>query len=862
MKPANIMLVPSEATAPIGFRAVITDFGLARLDPVVSPSNLSAFSNTARPIGTLAYMAPEQLENAHISSATDIYAFGLVLFEMVTGTRAFPSDNLLSGIAQRLTGSPPLPQSLVPDLPIHWCRTIEGCLRLKPTDRFQFASDVMEVLDGKHIGLLRIVRPSLGQRLSLATGPIRRRVLSLAAICLVMVALFLGGLRIYRTVTDLKVAPGALVYLAPVSNQTGEKSLDNVTELIGAGLSQSVQVNLLDQGRVGDILQRMTKAPDTLIDPPIAREIAMRAGAVRVIFATVTGSAGSYSLNIDIQQPDASDLLRFRDHWPKSFLWHTSSGNQSTGTIPAELLSTIRTTSDWIRHEVGESANDIARLDAPPEDVTTGNWQALGEYKLSRELSEKDRPQEEVIALERAVEIDPGFALAWGRLGDLLMTLHRETEGYDAYDRATSQELLNRLSSREKYRILGMQAEDQWRWQDAERYFENWQTLYPNDYLAFVYPSWSLRKLGKADLDVENLRRAVELAPGQTYIKDSLAEALMIDGHHQEGREIVAELLRNGNSVDRARLTEARIDFLDFRFDDAARDLQALTHSSDRRALSDSFLWLASFFAEQGRFHEAWETLTEGMQADRKLGHPEAQSKKLIYRGWISAKLGRFAECAEDVHEGLKLDSSPSQILRAEDVLGGAITIAPTASTRELRTEMVEIGTRLPKDRPGPSGLILELRTRGEILLAQGHAAAAVAEFRKLDKIDSQVGSRDYLGRSLLALAAKVSDSDVGTQLRREAMTAYSQMALRPNCLWGWAISYPPGFWADELTSYLKLANELGDDSSSASAALTNLHRLRGLIFPNAGQDSSHLNKRHNNANRSQRNSEEYHGSN
>jgi len=47
----------------------------------------------------------------------------------------------------------------------------------------------------------------------------------------------------------------------------------------------------------------------------------------------------------------------------------------------------------------------------------------------------------------------------------------------------------------------------------------------------------------KADLDVENLRRAVELAPGQTYIKDSLAEALMIDGHHQEGREIVAELL-------------------------------------------------------------------------------------------------------------------------------------------------------------------------------------------------------------------------------------------------------------------------------------------------------------------------------
>lgn len=107
MKPANIMLVPAEATASVGFRAVITDFGLARLDPVLSQGNLSALSHTARPIGTLAYMAPEQLEGTAVSPATDIYAFGLILFEMVTGTRAFPSENFLSGIAQRLTGTLP-----------------------------------------------------------------------------------------------------------------------------------------------------------------------------------------------------------------------------------------------------------------------------------------------------------------------------------------------------------------------------------------------------------------------------------------------------------------------------------------------------------------------------------------------------------------------------------------------------------------------------------------------------------------------------------------------------------------------------------------------------------------------------------
>src|SRR5271157_2523092 len=132
IKPANVMLVSPASgspaiplTIPDQLRAVITDFGLARQDPVLKTTDHSTVSRSGFPLGTLAYMAPEQLEGGQISPATDIYAFGLVLFEMVTGQRVFPSSNPLTGLTQRLTGPPPSPRSLVPGLPDAWCRAIE-----------------------------------------------------------------------------------------------------------------------------------------------------------------------------------------------------------------------------------------------------------------------------------------------------------------------------------------------------------------------------------------------------------------------------------------------------------------------------------------------------------------------------------------------------------------------------------------------------------------------------------------------------------------------------------------------------------------------------------------------------------------
>jgi serine/threonine protein kinase len=228
IKPGNIMLVPpgenSRQPARPSARVVITDFGLARIDPIFSQDELPLTQHTShsnQPIGTPPYMAPEQLEGHPVSAATDIYAFGLLLFEMATGQRAFPSTNLLTGIAQRLTGQPPSARAIQPNLPDSLEQAIQGCLRRNPEDRFQSAQAVVDCLTGQtrppEIATIPATNPQSKPNQRFYT----RKSLVLAAILPVAVSLFLLGLNaISWWKGNPAVAAGALVYLAPVKNET------------------------------------------------------------------------------------------------------------------------------------------------------------------------------------------------------------------------------------------------------------------------------------------------------------------------------------------------------------------------------------------------------------------------------------------------------------------------------------------------------------------------------------------------------------------------------------------------------------------------------------------------------------------
>lgn len=142
-KSGNVMLVPDPLQEG-GLRAVVTDFGIARTESSLLSG--SGDSTSGEFLGTHAYMAPEQFENRPVTPATDLYAFGIVLFEMVTGSCPLTGDSLMATAAKRLAEPPPSPRRHVPSLSRKWETAILRCLERDPERRFAGAREVAAAL--------------------------------------------------------------------------------------------------------------------------------------------------------------------------------------------------------------------------------------------------------------------------------------------------------------------------------------------------------------------------------------------------------------------------------------------------------------------------------------------------------------------------------------------------------------------------------------------------------------------------------------------------------------------------------------------------------------------------------------------
>jgi serine/threonine-protein kinase len=263
LKPGNIMLTKSGTK--------LLDFGLAKLrGPQAAVANLSAqptegSSLTAQGtiLGTLQYMAPEQLEGKEADSRTDIFAFGVVVYEMATGKKAFEGKSQASLIAKILDSDPPPISSLQPMTPPQLDRVVKKCLAKEPEKRWQAASDISDEL--------KWITESDSQIASQMSAPVKGlATLGRRPMIVGMGALLFGAVVASLVIWNLKPAPAL---------STRRESRFTITLPPGqqlAGLNEGLAVALSPDGthlayvaRQGGTQQLYLRAMDSLEARPI-----------------------------------------------------------------------------------------------------------------------------------------------------------------------------------------------------------------------------------------------------------------------------------------------------------------------------------------------------------------------------------------------------------------------------------------------------------------------------------------------------------------------------------------------------------------------------------------------------------------
>ena len=484
-KSSNVMLVPHGESV----RAVITDFGLAR--QTVGNRQSQVTTDPFDEGGTPAYMAPEQVEGKPVSFATDVYALGVVAYEIVTGRQPFEGETAMATAVKRLQERPPSPRSLVPDLDPRWDAAILRCLEREPEKRFQSARELTQAIAAENL-------PGLGRWIS------RRLAWGAAAILALAIsgaAYFLGT---RGGVTDPN-PPRYSIAVLPFRNldraQDSQYLSNGITEELIDALTQVPELRMI--ARASSFRFEGT----SLTPDQIARQLGVR----YLITGSVLRHDGRIRISTELMNPANGFQL-----WSHVF---DDDEKQALGF----QTQTVRSVT---------TALGLRAASPAPGSLAVPNPAAQNDYLMGRFFFAKktDAALEKALEhFEKAAMEDPKFAPIQIGLADsyavmaergMLPSLFAHRKAKAAALRALA---LDRTLA-ESYVALGtITSQYDKDFPAAEKYFRQALELNPGLVTAHQCFSYMLMKLRRFNEALQHARRAVEIDPLSNLANNNLA---------------------------------------------------------------------------------------------------------------------------------------------------------------------------------------------------------------------------------------------------------------------------------------------------------------------------------------------------
>jgi tetratricopeptide (TPR) repeat protein/tRNA A-37 threonylcarbamoyl transferase component Bud32 len=727
LKPANIMVDASD-------EAMIMDFGIARSTggPNAAVSDVAAaFKHPAGAlgqtmagavVGTVQYMAPEQARAEPVDQRADIYAFGLIVYDMLLNQqRARGADTAIAELTRRMQSPPPAPRSINPGIPEPLDRLVSQCVKPNAAERFQTTPQLVAALNRLD---------NRGQLL-----PVVRRVTRRLAAAVLGVFVALLGLTWW-----LAQGPPVPVAHEPVSvliadfhNGTGDQTFDRTLEpILKLALEGAGFISAYDRNGIRRSLG--VRPPETL-DEQAALALAVKQGVNVVLSGSVERQSSRYVVSVKAVQAVTGNVIAAATN-------RASSKDQVLGVATA--------LADDVREALGDDTSDSAQRFAM-ETLTATSLDAVREYARGMEAMSGSKFDDALQSFSKAVALDPKFGVAYGAMAATSANLDRLQDAEKYAQEAMR--LVDSMTERERYRVRGFYYSITNDYLACVKEYGDLITRFAADAAARNNRALCLTQLRKMPEAVDEMRQAVKILPNRALYRQNLAQYANYSGDFQTAEQEVLAMPDPGLF---ALLALAFAQVGQGQVAEATKTYEGLGKIGPE-GTSFTASGLADLAIYQGRYSDAERILAQGADADLAAGIADKAARKFATIAEVQLLRQQKAAATAAAEKAL----SNSQAIKIR-FLAARVFLEAGAAVR-AKTLAAGLAAELQAEPQAYASII-----EGLTALNAGDARQAIKLFTAANEIfDTWIG-HFYLGRAYLnAGAFPQADSEFDRCLKR-----------------------------------------------------------------------------------------------